>query len=131
MKTVFKNLLAVAIVTFMSVSCSKSDPGSGSSNSNCFASQLKLEEASYEVSSNRLFLSLNITNNSTQKYTVSPTSTVKTRIKITTTDGKVFEENTQLLVTEIAAGATTTTTALASFGEGKTYKSHTIELNCQ
>lgn len=125
-------LLSVVLITFTLSGCSKDDdPGPAGK---CFANDITLTETKLDnyPDSHTLFITFDAKNNSSQTFSIEDGSKViNARIKVTTTDGTVYESNGPLTLTELSSGATASVLLNADYGAGKTYKSYTITLACE
>lgn len=95
---------------------------------------MKFEETkvSPNDSQGNLFVDFDITNQSSTNYDVQTGSKpIYIDIKVTTTDGKVYDSSQILTVTSLAAGSTASSQLLGNYGSGKTYKSYTATLVCK
>jgi hypothetical protein len=134
MKTVFKNLFAVVLITVMSVSCSKSDSG-GSSNSNCLSGSLTFKQTEvkdFAGVSNSIYVTFDVKNTSTKDYSLTSAGAgnfIFYKIKVKTTDGTIYETKGPF-TDGISAGATKSISVPGEYGAGKVYESYTIELYC-
>jgi hypothetical protein len=135
MKSVFKNLLAIVLITFLFASCSKNDPTPiVEPISNCLSGSLKYTETNVDTSTSDVInVTFNVKNTSDKDYSISTAgagSIITYKIKVKTTDGTLYEKK-GAFIPNIAAGASKNVSILAGYGTGKTYDSYTIELYCE
>ena len=134
MKKSILSILSVVLLSFTLGSCSD-DKNPAIPSGKCFANDFTLTQTKLTDSPEQhlIFLTFDVKNNSSQKFNVGDGSSkqVQALIKVTTTDGSVYETNTILTLSELAAGATASTENTADYGAGKTYKSYTITLSCE
>lgn len=122
-KTLMTSLLALTIFA----SCSKDDDTVPENA--CFADQFELNETKVEnyAETNSAIITFDATNKSGTTYNIqNGASLINVKIEVTTTDGSKYETNQPLTITELSAGATASTTFIAEYGAGKTYKSYRV-----
>lgn len=134
MKKSILSILSVVLLSFALGSCSD-DKNPVMPSRKCFAGDFTLTQTKLTDSPEQhlIFLTFDAKNNSSQNFNIGDGSSkqIQARIKVTTTDGSVYETNTILTVSELAAGSTASTENTADYGAGKTYKSYTITLYCE
>jgi PBP1b-binding outer membrane lipoprotein LpoB len=135
MKLVFRNLLAIILITFLFVSCSKNDPTPiVEPTSNCLSGSLKYTETNFDTSTSDVInVTFDVKNTSDKDYNVSTVGAgniITYKIKVKTTDGNLYEKK-GAFIPSIVAGANKNVSISASYGTGKTYESYTFELYCE
>jgi hypothetical protein len=131
-----KKTIVLILVGFLIISCSKNDDNSnGGTGGGCIAGEMKITETKAQdfPDGNKIFFDYDVKNNSKTDYTFGKTlgTFINYRIKVTTTDGTVYDGNGPFLLSDLKSGATTTAQISLTYGAGKTYKSNVIELYCE
>ncbi len=127
MKITHTFYLAFALLSVLTMgSCSK-DPV-------CISSDFELEETLIEdfPDFNKVNIWFDVTNHSGTTYNENDTliSVIRSKIKVVTQDGSIYESVDYLPFTYLSAGATKSAKFKAVYGVGKEFKSYKISLFC-
>lgn len=134
-RTKLSFLFAALSLTFALTSCGGDDDNPNPAQEDCLADKITLTQTKVDnfASQHAVQISFDAKNTGSANYDVTTgrAKQIWTEIKVTTTDNTVYTDNTPLLINQLNAGATTSVTQTADYGEGKTYKSYTIRLYCK
>lgn len=125
-----KTLLPVLMaLTITATSCSSDDDDTNLPSNACFADAITLTQTEVENSPSQhsVFVTFDAKNTSSTDYRVqNGAKVIDLKVVVTTTDGSTYETIQPLTVTDLSAGATTSTMVLAEYGAGKTYQSYQL-----
>ena len=134
-RTKLSLLFAALSLTFALTSCGGDDDNPTPASDDCLADKITLTQTKVDdfASQHAVQITFDAKNTASSNYDVTTgrAKQIWAEIKVTTTDNTVYTEQQPLLINQLNAGATTSVTQTADYGETKTYKSYTIRLYCK
>jgi hypothetical protein len=126
-------MLSVAMLA-LGTSCKKDDDDNSPGRTDCLAEQMTMTETEVEdfPNSHTVFITFDAKNTSSKNFDIANGSKIiVANVKVTTTDGSVYESKNMPFITDLSAGATASVLVNADYGANKTFKSYSLELSCR